>query len=301
MTVLASAVASANDHGYEAGRFVARHALAAFQKAPPSLLVASISEQYDLAEVVRGIRSIAGSIPLLACSAQRVITMAGPFHKGLGVLALCADDMQIGRALTTGLHQQPVPTAQATLARLQESLPDVQHDNRAALLVLADGLAGSSAIDEALQAASALLESRCVLVGTAAGSIHAARTTTVCIDDQVVADGFAAGLICSSAPIAIGLGQGAGAEAGDAAGQAARQAMAALENRPPAAALIVVGGSPSSAPPGGEAAPEIEQVRAVIGRLTPFVGMYNPAAIAPAAGTVACHTSAVLVCLFGAA
>ncbi|NJP05388.1 MAG: hypothetical protein HC837_07085 [Chloroflexaceae bacterium] len=104
MTILASAVVSDNDHGYEAGRYVAMHALAAFQ-TPPNLFVALLSDTYHQpAEVARGIRSVTTAVPLIGGSSAGVLTMTGPLRKGVALLALRSSTLP-GLDMTTVLEQ----------------------------------------------------------------------------------------------------------------------------------------------------------------------------------------------------
>jgi hypothetical protein len=295
MTVFASAVASQNDHGYEAGRYVASQILAAFQ-APPALLVAFISEEYTEAEVVRGIRSINNTVPLIGSGTARVITMAGVGGKSLGLLALRSDALTVSLALAKGLQSQPAATAERALA----ALPAAQ-GALSSLLVLGDGLAGSAAHAAALQAASTQMGAGCTLVGGAAGRAGV-RAGNVFANDEVAADALAVALLQGAAAIGMGLAHISSStnDAPGAARQAAQQAVAALEGAPVAAAIIVISGALAEA--SAEAgSPEVQAIREVIGGAAPFVGMYGPGVMAPENGSPGYHPQAVLVYAIGQA
>lgn len=295
--VFASAIASQDDHGYEAGRYVAKHVRAAFQ-TPPSLLIAFIGERHNQAEVVRGIRSIDSTTPLIGSSAGGVISMAGVLQKGVSVLALRFDGISDNLTLETGLQSQPAGTAERAISQVQSSLSDAQQSAPAALLVLTDGIAGNAALADALQAASALVAPRCAIIGAAASTEQTSGSGKVFVNDQVAADGFAVGMLRSPVRVGIGLSPAGEAELTEGAAEAARQAVAALGDHSPAAALIFVSDSRATAPEGG-AAPEVERIRDTIGRATPIVGMYCPGAIAARDGTPALQRETVLVCVIG--
>lgn len=279
MTLLASAVASQNDHGYEAGRYVASHALAAFQN-PPSLLIAAISDQYNSPdEVARGIRSIAGSVPLIGGSTAGVITMAGVLPKGVGVLALQSSGMQSRLALETGAQQQPALAAERALQRATSDLPTVQDGDQVAALLLAAGLAGGDAINQALQATS-----------VQAGAV----STSAYVDDQMATDGVAVGVIGPAIPAGIGVDHSTNGAA------AARQATAALGNHEVVAAIILMRGAPAEAS-GSAVAATAEQVRDVLGRTVPLVGMAGLGGIAAASDSPAAGQPTVLVYAIGQA
>lgn len=294
MTVLASAVASQNDHGYEAGRYVANQILAAFQ-APPALLVAFISDEYNEAEVVRGIRSINSTVPLIGSGTPRVITMAGVGGKSLGVLALRSDELTVGLALAKGLQSQPAATAERALA----ALPAAAQGTQSSLLMLGDGLADSAAHTAALQAASTQMGAGCTLLGGAAGRAGT-RSGSIFANDEVTSDALAVALLQGAVSIGVGLGQTSTADTPDAARQAAQQAVAALQGVPVAAAIIIISGAPAEAT-ADAGSTEVQAIREVIGGAAPFVGMYGPGVIAPQNGSPGYHPQAVLVYAIGQA
>lgn len=307
MTTHASAVASQNDHGYEAGRYVATHALAAFQ-SPPTLLVASIGAQHPQAEVVRGIRSIAGTSPLIGCSATSVITMAGIAEKGVGMLALRSDKLQAGLALATRWRNQPALAAEHAVEQAQRSLPPShqagESKQHAVLLMLANEPERGNALEHAAHQCHSRVGARCTVVGVAAGSEQGtAHQASVFVNDQVADDGLAVALLRSPTPPGIGTSDYKTMTLSEAAQDAARQAVAALGSHPPVAAVVVVAGSP---PPANENTtpepPEIAQFREAIGRATPFVGIYSPGLVLPergAGGPAGWHQKTVLVCALG--
>lgn len=304
MTIIASAVTSENDHGYEAGRYVAMHARAAFQ-SPPALLLACISDQYHKPdEVVRGIRSVVSDVPLIGGCAGSLITAAGRVQKGVSVLALRSDTLHTRFALATGMQSQPEQVAEHVLAQVQPAATntrqDTPQDTPATLLFLASDIASGddTALNRALHTTASGLPLHTTLAGAAVGNLAASHSGMVFVNDEVATDACAVAWIESPAPVGVGLSHTSADNLLDGTQAAARQAVAALGNRPPVAACIVISVDRSSES-GGPGDPELERIREVLGRTTPIVGMYTSGAIAAWEGTASLHRGGVLVYVIG--
>jgi hypothetical protein len=290
MTVFASAVASQNDHGYEAGRYVARQCLAAFQR-PPALLIAFVSDQYNSTEeVVRGIRSINNTIPLIGSSTPNVITMAGITAKRVGLLAIGSPDLHVGAALHGGVQRQSSAAAEQAVVAAAEGLSAASESAALGVLALTTDHAGDGGPGPALHAACTRLSPQ-VAIGGAVGS---ASRTAVFVNDDVATDALAVALLRVPVPVGVGMQQAAADALPEAARTAAQQAMAALNSTSAAAAVVLVSGALPEADP----VPEVEQVREVIGRITPLIGGYTHGTFAPAAGD-AVQQQSVLVFTIG--
>jgi hypothetical protein len=292
MAVFASAVASQNDHGYEAGRYVAQQCLAAFQR-PPALLIAFMSDQYNSTEeVVRGIRSINNTIPLLGSSTPNVITMAGATQKRVALLAIGSADLCLGLALHGGIQRQSSAATEQAVAAAAEGLSAASEGAPLGVLALTTDQEGDGGPGAALHEACTRLSPQCAIVG-AAGS---ASRTRVFVNDDVATDALALGLLRANVPMGVGIQQADAGALPDAARAAATQAMDALGDMPAAAALLLL----SSAPPEADPVPEVEQVRDIVGRITPLIGAYTAGVFAPTVGgAAALQQQSVLVYVFG--
>ncbi len=285
MTLFACTVMSENDHGYEAGRYVAARALAAFDAAPPTGMVAVVSNQYQQpADVVRGIRSLSGDIPLIGCCAPALLTTAGLVPKGVGVLAVRADGLSPALAFEPGFARAPgAALERATAACIPaDATSDATSDVRAVALVFGSGLDGDAAaalaMDTALSQATAQVGPRGVLLGAVAmGGVF--------VNDTFADDGVAVALV--RWPSAVGVGV-------DAVGPtAADGAVAALDGATVAAVLAVDGRSQPAAT--DERAADAERLRERVGRVVPFLGFVGAGAFAAAGGPVAFEREVVLV------
>ncbi len=292
MAVFASVVSSSNDHGYEAGRYVAQHALAAFETAP-TVFIAAIGQQHNPEEVVRGMRSITKAVPLIGSSARTVMTMAGNMPKGVGLLALRAAETQPGVSLITGLHSQPAPAAQRAADEAQGNISDRQPHRQTTGLVLTAGT-DAETLPTAWQTVQDHLPTSTTLVGAVSGTGNAC----VFVNDQVSSDALALGLLQLTAPVGVGLAYTPQAEPLEAAQQAAHQSVAALDGQPPAAALIVIGEAVLTSLDNVDES-LVEPVRHIIGRTTPLIGIAGSGGIAAPAGTPDLHQQAVLVYVIG--
>lgn len=308
--MFASLIMSQNDHGYEAGRYVAAHALAAFQQRPPSLLIACISQHYQKPEeVVRGIRSLAGAVPLIGACTNNVLTMTGPLGKGVAVLAVCADttttcSVEIG----FGFSQQPTATLQRTQQQLQQCMhqPSVTATNQASsspatstassaenspqqndyttMLICTSGAIDSTQLTSVVQALNEHIPPRCTVYGAAVNTGTSASNGAVFANDEFAHDGVVIGLIPTSAPTGIGI-----APTSDVAHNAARQAVDMVGKQSPAAAFVVHTIASQEEQAGKT---EIDHVRTVIGYTTPLLGLAADSGFA----FDKAHTQSLLVC-----
>jgi hypothetical protein len=284
MPCFASAVSSQNDHGYEAGRYVASNALAAFQSAPPSLLITFVSNQYnDPSEVVRGIRSINNTIPLIGSSTSGVLTMAGLLPKGVVVLALRFDVPQVPVAFARGFASQPATVLAQAIDQLHNTTATTPaSDTPQTMLLLTAGLPSGESLNGALQNRLPRLPATCTPIGAISGTAGNPGKDSLFVNDEVIADGVAVTLLPAQALVGSGGEAGAGTAATllDAAATAG-QPFSSEQSDPPAAALMFDSISDETTSV-EDATRGIEQVRTSINPIVPLIGMWSAAVIAPA-------------------
>ncbi len=265
--MFASFIMSQNDHGYEAGRYVASHALAAFHHAPPSILIACISQHYQKPEeVVRGIRSLAGAVPLIGTCTNNVLTMTGPLGKGVAVLALRTDTTPCPVEIRIGFSQQPLATVQSVQQQIQRRIPQAQPDNNyTTMLILTSGAIDSTQMNSIVQALNEQVPPCYTICGAAVNAERSAGNGGVFANDEFAHDGVVVALIPTSAPTGIGT-----APAPDGAQRAARQATDMVGKQSLAAAFIVHTIASQQEQAGKT---EVDHVRAHIGHTTPLIGL----------------------------
>jgi hypothetical protein len=191
---------------YQAGHTAARQAAGALDGHAPTLVIAFTTDQYDQAEVVRGIRAATDNAALIGCCTGGIISSDGPSSGGLAVLALWSDVMDVTLALETGIQAEPTLVAETAADRLEPHIPAAGSQRRSVALMLADGLTGS--LTEVVQHTTTTLGPLCPLVGGGAGDNLKFLRTSQFVNDQVSSDGIALALITTAAPVGIGVQHG---------------------------------------------------------------------------------------------
>lgn len=208
MTVFAGSGLSCHADSYQAGRQAAEAALAALPVRPAGLLLAFTTDHYNQPDAVRGIRDVGVPAALMGCCTGGLMTAQGNIDQGVAVLALQAEGLQAALVLRPNLSMQPRQVGEAAAEAVEAWLPPWHSGKQAVGLVLADGLLGAIGMDQALQGAAAVFGPFCPLVGGAAGDNLGYAQTSVFVNDQIVGDSFALGMISSAAPVGIGVRHG---------------------------------------------------------------------------------------------
>lgn len=208
MTILAGAGSSHHIEAYQAGRLAAAAAVEPLQGCLPEVLIAFTTDQYQQGEIIRGIRSITGSAALIGCCSGGLITAQGIAPAGVAVLALWGDDLQVTLALEPGLSTQPRLTAERAAEQIEAHLPAIGSGKQSAALILADGVTGTLAVEEALASVTTVLGPLCPLFGGAAGDGLKFAQTWLFADESLQSDAIALALLTTAAPIGIGIRHG---------------------------------------------------------------------------------------------
>ena len=189
---------SSRDEASEAGREAAAEAAA---PGTPKLAVVFASCEYELEQLLAGIREVLGDAPLIGCSTAGEIATTGPGDASVVVAAMGGDGLEV--ATGAGLDAS---------TRLRESgeeaaacISEVNGPHRT-LLVLSDGLSGDQ--QEIVRGAYAVVGAGVPLVGGCAGDDLEMRKTFQLHDDQVLSDSVVAAAIASDAPLGIGVRHG---------------------------------------------------------------------------------------------
>ncbi len=208
MPILAGSGASRCDDAYDAGVSAASDALLALGSQEPTLVIAFTTDRYNADDLVRGIRSVTGAAPLIGCSAAQGICNSDLLRDGVAVLALGGSDLDVTVALATGLSKQVGQLGEWLEEQLDGNLLSFQDDTHMVALMLHDGLTGQLVIDTILQEVASLLGPMCPLVGGGAGDSMRFQRVTQFVNDQIANDALALALLCSKAPIGIGVRHG---------------------------------------------------------------------------------------------
>lgn len=268
--MFAHVVISENDHGYEAGRYVASQALAAFEH-PPMALIAFVTEQYHKPEeVVRGIRSINNTIPLYGSGATQLLTMAGSINKGVGIMALRLNEETLDGIKLALVHGSAEDIA-LRIKQMQKELPKLPRTakvDETKLLTLESNPASMPPIDSFQQAVASQLSAECEATGVLTSEEQQNYSTMIFIDDQVEYNGMVLALF----RIATGMGIGSSnhTDRDSATQEAARHAIEKLERGSDelTAVLVFVGKNGTD---DGEI--DMTALRDIVGLKTPLLGI----------------------------
>lgn len=204
MTTHAATGASQIEHSYDAGFAAAQQACTQLAPHSPTCLIAFTTDAYDQAAVVQGIRAASQQAPLIGCCAGGIISNAGTYTHGVVLLALASDDLKLDLSLVAGVKADPGRVADQLADQLEAVLDNPS--NQQAALMLVDGLAGT--LTDFVQHATAAFGPLCPLVGGGAGDSFQFKQTYQFVNDQVISDGAAVGLLQSPTPMGIGVQHG---------------------------------------------------------------------------------------------
>ncbi len=191
--------ASTDPDPVRAGEYAALRALGG---RTPVLLVVFCAGTDEPAAVLAGVRSAAGEVPLIGCSAEAIICDGGPSRRGVTILALGGPGFSVatGAGLDVSLRQR---RAGAQVAACHAELRDRPYQ---VLVLLGDGLAAGH--DAVLAGVYEVVGARVPLVGGLAGADPDTRRTFQLHGDAVLADSIVGVAIGSDAPMGVGLRHG---------------------------------------------------------------------------------------------
>ena len=184
-------------------RTAGRHAAADALGGPdPKLLIVFCCEAYELAELVEGVREVAGDTPMIGGSTAGEISSAGPGDAGVVVTALGGEGFDVATAAADAAGGR-LREAGAEVAGCIDRIADKAHR---VLLLLTDGLAGDQA--EIVRGAYRVVGAEVPLVGGCAGDDLRMAGTAQLYDGKVLRHAVVAAAIASDAPLGIGVRHG---------------------------------------------------------------------------------------------
>jgi hypothetical protein len=190
-----STVANARAAGAEA-------TVGARSGAEAKLLVVFCSDQYELTELLAGVRAQAGEAEVIGCSTAGEITTDGPGDASVVVVALGGDGFSVATGIATGASDDLRGTGERAAACIER----LEHREHRALILLTDGLAGNQ--QEIVRGAHSVLGAGIPLVGGCAGDDLKMRKTFQLAGDEVLSNAVVAAAIGSDAPLGIGVRHG---------------------------------------------------------------------------------------------
>jgi hypothetical protein len=189
---------SAAGESYQAG---AEAASSALRGTDARLVIVFASPAQDLAAMIKGVRSVVPSVPLIGCTTAGEIATNGPGDSGVVVTALGGS----GFSVATHAARNASGDLRAAGAAAAMCAEHASGDHQV-LLLLTDGLGGDQ--QEVVRGAYSVVGATVPLVGGCAGDDLAMRKTFQFFDDEVLEDSVVAAAINSDAPLGIGVQHG---------------------------------------------------------------------------------------------
>jgi hypothetical protein len=184
-----------------AGKAGAGATLDALQLAEPRLLVVFASFGYDLPELLHGVHSVAGDVPVIGCSTAGEIGPGPAQSRGVVVVAL-GGDFTVATTHAAGLREGAREVGER-VARGLLPLPDTRYR---ATLMLTDTLAGDQ--QEMIRGAYGVLGATIPLIGGGAGDDMRMETSYQFHNGRILQEAVVAATIGSDDPIGLAVRHG---------------------------------------------------------------------------------------------
>lgn len=197
-TQFATGIVSTQD-SYKAGHEVAKQTLDKIQNnQKPDLALIFCSAKHDTDAVMRGIKEVAGDLPIIGCSSAGQFTDEGTLKDGLVCAMIASDNHRFFTSIATNLKSNPVKTVKNACV----SLPGPNHlyPEQSAILLI-DGLAYKG--EEAVLAAASVLGPKVKFAGGAAADDLSFKETKVFGKGQSLSDAISMCLVHSKKPVII--------------------------------------------------------------------------------------------------
>ena len=195
MTLIASVGSAQALDGREAGLQAAHQALNRIGANAPSFAIVISSHQYQAREVLNGVTSLLGDVPVLGFASPAGLTHEG-FHPHSVIVALLSGDFQADVLWYPGYAQSGRETGTKVM---QHAVAREEHQS---LLFFADGFNG-----DAEQFCNMLSPSLDVIGGLSSGDLHTGNTYQMA-GSQTGAGGLAAAFLRGNLKIGIGYDHG---------------------------------------------------------------------------------------------
>ena len=204
MGTLAFVGKSGDPSGFQAGAEATRAALAGLPDGRADLLLVFATATYDQENLIRGIRSESGEIPLSGCSGEGVITSqeSAEVEYAVGVMAVASDLLSFHTIQLQGFSEAPSQRG----AELAGLVNDLEADDLIGLLVFPDGLRGNCL--QFLESLSGGLREQIPVAGGTAGDGFVFQRTYQYHGDHPVSDGVSAVVIRGRGELEIGVSHG---------------------------------------------------------------------------------------------
>jgi hypothetical protein len=174
---------------------------AALEAPDPKLLIVFASLTYDLPELLAGVRSVSGDVPLIGCGTSGEIGPELAPERSVVVICL-GGSFAVTTAAASGLTHGSRGVGEA-VARDLLPLPDSKHR---LVLLFTDSLAGDQ--QEVIRGAYSVLGATVPLLGGGAGNDYGNVTSEQIHDGQIYRDSIVAAVVGTDSPFGVSIRHG---------------------------------------------------------------------------------------------
>jgi hypothetical protein len=199
------AVGISNDpDSFEAGKRAVEKALENNPISRADLIIVFSSIRYANPQLLKGIRSVTGPVPLVGCTDAGGISREGPNRRGVTVMLMQSDEVEFVTGLATGLGDNATAAGRRLAGELIKN-SKTDKPMRVAMM-LPDGLRGNGA--DVVRGMEEGMGAPLPIVGGAAGDDFLFKTTHQYFNDQVLTDSVPGVLFRGNLKIGVGVRHG---------------------------------------------------------------------------------------------
>ena len=200
-------VSERSNASFEAGVEAAQKALdSASGQEPLRLAIVLVTEQFDEAEVLSGVRSVAGDTPLVGCTAASIIANGAIYKEAVSVALLRSDTLQVHSSFSEnisadakGAGKQLATTLDA--AHLEEGMESV-------VLMLVDASKTTGVVSEVLSGAYEVLGASFRFIGGGSSDNLHFKKSSQFLNGQIYHDAAVAVMLSTPTAQAVSLKHG---------------------------------------------------------------------------------------------
>ena len=197
---------SSNDDSFKAGQEAASEALGKHGKNPQALVVLG-SPRFDHAQLLAGISSVAGVVPMVGGSTAGEISTSGVSTQSVVIMALSSDRLKFVTGLGVNMRQDEKACGVALARDIGQKRP---MNEALSLLIFPDGMGGDGV--KVIEGLHSALGVGFEIVGGYLGDGETFGTTYQYYDGKVYTDAIAGLLVCGNERFKTGIGVRSGFE-----------------------------------------------------------------------------------------
>ncbi len=201
-TKFGTAIAKGKD-SLKVGQEAAKKAMDKAGAKDVNLSVVFVSSAYDYKAVVKGVREVTNSVPLIGCSTAGEFTEEKVEKESVACAVISTDTHKFFPGMGKGLKEDELKALKDASSKLPSNVEGYPY---LSAILLVDGLAGKG--EESVLAALDALGPNVKFSGGAAGDDLKFKQTTVFANDEVASNAASLTLVASRTPVAIGVKHG---------------------------------------------------------------------------------------------